>query len=144
LRNDAPSQGLPPLVIGSAVALPPGTNRTQLAVLTPFRAIGVMVDGEREALASRDDLAGLRRHTLLVDVPPGTERTVVLDLTGEVEPGPTYRLGWFNQPLLNDDSSQLLIEPVGAVFSDGSEKGRVEIGDERVARVSVTVGKSSR
>jgi hypothetical protein len=140
LRNDAPPQGLPAIVIGSAVALPPGTNRTQLAVLTPFRAIGAMVDGDRHALASRDDLEGLHRHTLLVDVPPGAERTVVIDLTGEVEPGSTYRLAWFNQPLLNQDSSQLLIEPVGARFSDGSQEGRLEIGDERVADVTVSVG----
>ena len=45
LRNGAPAEGLPPLVNGAAVPLPPGTNRTQLAVLSPFDAVGMMVDG---------------------------------------------------------------------------------------------------
>lgn len=139
LRNDAPAQGLPALVIGSSVALAPGTNRTQLSVLSPFDAVGTMVDGRQVGASSRADLEGLRRHSVLVDLPPGAERTVVIDLEGSVEAGPTYRLRWFNQPLLNDDDSQLLIEAVGATFPGGASEGRVPIGDRRVETIAVVV-----
>jgi hypothetical protein len=138
LRNDAPAAGLPALVIGAAVALPPGTNRTQLSVVSPFDAVGTMVDGQPVGSSSREDLDGLRRHSVLVDLPPGAERTVVVDLEGSVEPGPTYRLQWLNQPLLQDDSSQLLIEAVGATFPGGASEGRVPIGDRRVESISVS------
>ncbi len=139
LRNDAPAEGLPSLVIGAAVPLPPGTNRTQLSVLSPFDAVGMMLDGERIGYSTRDDLAGLHRFSVLVDLPPGAERTVVLDLGGRVERGPTYRLRWFNQPLLNPDDAQLVITPVGATFPDNRRAGRVQIDDRRVTDLTVSV-----
>ena len=132
LRNGAPAEGLPPLVNGGAVPLPPGTNRTQLAVLSPFDAVGMMVDGQPAAYSSREDLEGLRRYSVLVDLPPGGERTVVLDLEGEVEPGTSYPLTWFNQPLLNPDRSQLEIRADGSTLAGGAASGRTDIGSRRV------------
>lgn len=137
LRNAATAEGLPPLVNGSAVALPPGTNRTQLSLLSPFEARGAMVDGQGVGYSSRTDLTGLRRYSVVVDLPPGSERTVVLDLLGEVEPGPTYSLRWFNQPLVNDDTPRLLIETSGKPFGDGTDRGSVELGEQRVVELSV-------
>lgn len=138
LHNDAPSSGLDQEVIGGAPGAAPGTNRTQLSVLSPFDAIGALVDGTPTPLASRRDLPGLRRHTLTVDVPAGGRRDVVIDLSGEVEAGPLYQLRWYNQPLLQADESQLIIRPVDASLPGGGDDGRVEIDDDRV--VDITIG----
>lgn len=137
LRNDAPAQGLPPLVTGASVPLPPGTNRTQLAVLSPFDAIGMMIDGETTSYSTREDLVGLNRYSVLVDLPPGGERTIVLDLEGDVEPGISYPLSWFNQPLLNPDRSQLEIQPDGFTLAGGGARGRTDIGSRRLTELLI-------
>lgn len=137
LHNDAPSSGLDPEVLGSAPGAAPGTNRTQLSVLSPFDAVGALVDGAPAPIGSRRDLPGLRRHTVTVDVPPGGRRDVVIDLAGEVDAGPLYRLRWYNQPLLQPDESRLIIRPVDATLPGGGSEGRVEIDDDRVVDVIV-------
>ncbi len=139
MRNDAPSAGLPLLVNGSSAATPVGTNRTELSVLSPFDAVGAMLDGTSQPFGARDDVNGLRRYTLTVDLPPGTERTVIFDLTGDVDAGPSYRLRWYNQPLPNDDVSQVLVRLQGATFPDGAEAGRVVVGERRVEDLLVRV-----
>jgi hypothetical protein len=139
LHNDAPSSGLDQEVLGGAPGAAPGTNRTQLSVLSPFDAVGALVDGAPTPIGSRRDLPGLRRHTLTVDVPAGGRRDVVIDLSGEVDPGPIYRLRWYNQPLLQADESQLIIRPVDATLPGGGSDGRVAIDDDRVVDIVVGV-----
>lgn len=140
LQNDAPAEGLPPVVNGSAAATPPGTNRTEVSVLSRFDALGAMVDGETRAFSSRPDLDDLHRYSLIVDLPPGGQRTVILDLEGEVRAGDIYRLNWYNQPLVNADTSRMIIEPVGAPLADGSDAGSLNIGSARVERIVVAAG----
>jgi hypothetical protein len=137
LHNDAPASGLPPLVIGSSVALPPGTNRTELSMLSPLDAVGAMVDGQASGFGTRTDVDGLHRYALLVDLPPGGTRTVVFDLEGRVRPGTEYDLTWYNQPLPADDSSRLVVEPVGTTLAGGEDRGSVAVGTRRVERLSV-------
>lgn len=137
LRNDAPADGLPPVVGGSSVANPAGTNRTELSILSPLDAVGARIDGEERSYGSRPDVADLRRYSLVVDLPPGSQRTVILDLTGSVATGTVYRLAWYNQPLPNPDESRLIVDPVGTRLADGSESGSVPIGPRRIERVSV-------
>lgn len=141
LHNDAPAEGLPPVVIGAVGATPSGTNRTELSVLTPFDAIGVMVDGTTQPYSSRDDIDGLRRYAVTVDVPPGGERTVIVDLEGSVRAGDLYRLTWYNQPLANPDRSRVIVEPVGTSLLDGSSSGGISVGDRRVERITFAARK---
>lgn len=139
LSNEAPATGLPPLIGGGELPLPLGTNRTQLSVLSPFDVVGAMVDGRTVGTSSRSDLPGMRRHTVALELPPSTERTVVVDLIGTVDPGRTYHLTWLRQPLLTPDRAQLVIEADGARFVGGAAEGRVELDDGRVTDLRVRV-----
>ena len=132
LRNDASGSGASGLVNGAAVAIPLGTNRTELSILSPFDAVGAMVDGVPVGVGTREDVHGLSRHSLVVDLAPGGEQTVILDLEGRVERGPAYRLGWYNQPLPNEDDSRVIIDPDGAKLSNGIESGSILVGPKRV------------
>lgn len=128
LRNDAPASGLSGLVLGSSIQVPEGTNRTELSVLSPFDAVGAMVDGRPAAFGTRDDIHGLRRYALVVDLPPGGERTVIFDLEGAVRPGPEYVVRWFNQPLPNPDRSRVILR---ASPGDSAAVGE-EVGHRRI------------
>ena len=101
-------------------------------MLSPFDAVGAMLDGAAQPFGAREEVNDLRRYTLTVDLPPGTERTVIFDLTGDVDAGPSYRLRWFNQPLPNDESRRSSCGCRQATFPDGSESGRVIVGDRLV------------
>jgi hypothetical protein len=92
LRNTAPSGGLPFYVIGSATQppLPLGTNRTALLVYTRVPAVERQLDGEGP-VGRTDVTAGRYLHQIVVDLPPGVTRTVVLRLDGEIGDQP-YRL----------------------------------------------------
>ena len=100
-----------------------------------------MVDGDVQGYGSREDVHGLRRYSLDVDLPPGGVRTVIFDLAGRLEPGPTYRLQWYNQPLPNEDRSRVIVDPVGTTLADGSDQGSVEVGTRRVEHLSIAAEK---
>ncbi len=140
LRNDAPAAGLDEVVIGSGPGAASGTNRTQLAVLSGFETTGVRVDGDDVPWGTRADVNGLTRSTVRLDVPAGGTRTVVVELEGSVDTGDTYRLRWFNQPLVNTDTSRLVIRSSGEPFSGGGTEGVVPLGDGRLEALDVTVG----
>lgn len=133
LTNTAPATGLAQLVGLPPPGGSPGTNRTELAVLTPLSASGATIDGVRTPIGTRDDLPGLRRHTLSLDLAPGQSRTVVFDLSGQLA-GPDYRLRWIGQPLANPDEAQLTIRSTGARFVGDVEAGSLELtqGDHDV------------
>ncbi len=132
MHNSSPSGGLPVEFIGGRVGNEPGTNRTELSVLSRFDAIGAMLDGEPLALGRRDDINDLARYTVAVDIPPGGTRTVVMDLAGTVDPGPEYRLTWFSQPLPNADRARVIVEPVGTMLVGGQRSAAHILDDSRV------------
>ena len=112
LRNDAPAGGLPPYLIGNSGGRPDGTNITDLAIVTPFEATSATVDGVETVMSPlRDD--NVWRHTVRTEVPPGGERRVVVALEGEVSPGARYRLRFSGQPLVNDDSTRVVVTADG-------------------------------
>lgn len=132
MHNSSPTGGLPVEFIGGRVGNEPGTNRTELSVLSRFDAIGAMLDGEPLALGRRDDINDLQRYTVAVDIPPGGSRTVIMDLTGEVDPGPEYRLTWFSQPLPNADRARVIVEPLGTTLLGGQTSAAHQLDDSRV------------
>lgn len=139
MRNDAPASGVSTLVNGSAFVMAPATNRTELSILSPLVAVGAMLDGKQHPYGTRDDVHDLRRYSLVVDLPPGGERTVILDLEGEIDPGPTYHLAWYNQPLPNRDASRVVLDPVGATLPGGGDRGSVKVGSDRVEHLAIEV-----
>jgi len=126
LTNTAPAGELPAVVGNLAPGTPPGTNRTELAVLTPFTVSGATLDGHPAALGTRTDVDGLQRHTLALDLSPGATRTATFDLAGHVD-GPDYRLRWIAQPLVNPDDATLVIRSSGSPFRGGASSGRVDL-----------------
>ncbi len=138
LTNTAPAEGLAPVVGLPPPGGSPGTNRTELAVLTPLRTTGASIDGVRAPIGTRTDLPGLLRHTVSLDLAPGQSRTVVFDLSGHLDPG-DYRLRWVGQALANPDQARLTIHSSGAPFLGGVEAGTVELtpgGQDLTVRVA--------
>lgn len=136
MKNEAPAEGLPAVVLGDGSDLPPGTNRTQLAVLTGLDPVGAMVDGETTTFGRRADVGGMQRLTVPVTIGPGATKTVIFDLEGDLQPG-DYRLRWYSQPLVRPDMSRLIFRPVGTTLPDGDEIGALPLGSGRLQVVDV-------
>ena len=112
LRNDAPAGGLPAYAIGNSAGLPIGTNISDLAIVTPFEATSVTVDGIDADVSSLFD-DGVWRHNVRVEIPPGGSVEVKVGLEGDLEPGTTYQLRFGGQPLVNKGSSKVTVRADG-------------------------------
>lgn len=115
LSNDAPSENLPPVVIGNGFEAPPGTNRTDVSIVTPLGLVGAVVDGEVVSVGSIDE-GRLRRHTVRVTLEPGQTRTVEFRITGELASGPRYRLAVVGQPMLQESPLEVVVRSTGAAI----------------------------
>ncbi|HET6951983.1 MAG TPA: DUF4012 domain-containing protein [Acidimicrobiales bacterium] len=100
LKNNAPAEGLPDYVIGNAVGLPPGTNRSFVSVYSPFELVAARRDGSPILLQSEVE-AARNVYSTFVDIPPGGSVRIELDLTGAVEG--RYRLNMPVQPFATPD-----------------------------------------
>ena len=81
LTNNAPTAGLPPYVIGNAVGLPEGTNRTWLSVYTALPMVAAQVDGVPDGMQT-SDVFGWHVATRFVNIPAGSSVIVTLTLQG--------------------------------------------------------------
>lgn len=126
LRNTVPAGGVNRVVGGNSAGAPPGTNVTDLVVMTPFRLTLATVDGV-EAAAQPLFEDGVWRHTVRVAVPAGTTKRVELYLQGAVDPGPVYRLTYVGQSLVRPGDADIVVYPVrGRLAQDrrsGTEAG---------------------
>ncbi len=134
---------LPPGDLGTEVTIPapgaaPGTNRTQLSIVTPLQATGALLDDTAIPIGSTSESGDLRRHSVTVDLLPGEQRTVSFDLHGRVSPGERYRLRWVAQPLVLPADARLLISSRGAPLAGGAQDGMVALGTDRVVDVVVS------
>jgi hypothetical protein len=118
LSNTAAESGLPDLVGKAPPGLPPGTNRTTVAVLNPGRVKGATLDGEPVPVGTRQESRGVRRHSFLVDLPPGAERVLEVELQSTAGPG-RYVLQWIGQPTVAPGSTDISIRASG--LDDRSE-----------------------
>lgn len=85
LRNNAPTTGYPTYVIGSEfIDMPLGTNRTMLSVYTPLVRTRATLDGEVIGL-SNGTQQGWNVYGLLLDLEPGSEHILTIELVGEVD-----------------------------------------------------------
>jgi hypothetical protein len=117
LRNNAPASGLPDYVIGSAIGLPPGTNKSYVSIYTLHDASQMRIDGEPVPTQSETE----REHNVystFVTIPPGETARIELDVTGRIE-GDRYRLSIAQQPLVWAEQAEVNIgvggdDPVSA------------------------------
>ena len=84
LRNEAPISGEPAYLIGNLVDAPTGTNRTWLSVYSPLDLVGLTVDGQEVEVDAGGEL-GRNVWSVFIDIPPGAEAIVEVELEGEVD-----------------------------------------------------------
>jgi hypothetical protein len=129
LRNTAPASGLPHYVIGNSstraqVPGPPeGTNLTWLSVYSPLDLTSAEVDGTAVPVQIEREL-GVRVYSSDLQIPPGSEVTLVLELNGEIAVGDDYDLVMVQQPLVNNDSVLVNVRssaPDWQVVGEGAE-----------------------
>lgn len=114
LRNEAPSSGEPPYLIGNLVDAPTGTNRTWLSVYSPLDLVGLTIDGEPVAVEAEREL-GRNVWSVFVDVAPGAEAVVEVELEGEVDlSGGTYRWDLLPQTTVRPDAVTAEVTFLGA------------------------------
>ena len=130
LRNTTPDGPLPDVVANPAPGNPPGSNRTQLSVLTPLRAMRATVDGNSVGVGTQVEQGRLLRHSLVVDLPPGAARTVTVRLEGTISTD-EYRLRWVPQPLLTPTVARLRIESTGRPFAGQQQGGTWDLPNRR-------------
>ncbi len=143
LRNTAPEEGLPDSVIGNTMDLPPGTNRMYFSFYSPHHLEEGSVDGAALPFEVHEEL-GWWVYSRYVEVPPGSEVVIRLELTGSLDPGNSYRLRIDHQPLVNDDRVSVDLHlPEGWVEESGGDPtgtlgsaGGVQLEED----VSVEVG----
>lgn len=139
---------VPPGELGTEVTIPapgaaPATNRTQLSIVTPWRATGALLGDTEVPIGSAPESEDLWRHTVTVDIPPGEQRTVSFDLQGRVRAGERYHLRWVAQPLVRAGEARLLISSRGAPLAGGERGGMVPLGTERVVDVTVSTDRAA-
>lgn len=114
LHNTAPEGGLPGVVGQPVDGLAEGSNRTMVSVLSPWSVGQATLDGEPAAVGTQQELRGIRRHNLLVDLPPGATREVVVDLQGEIGAGGVpYLLQLVGQATALDHQVDVRVERTG-------------------------------
>lgn len=112
LENRAPATGLPDYVIGSGgpVEVPPGTNRLHLSVYSPLTLDGATIEGRPLPMEPGHE-QGRAVYSAFVAIPPGESRTVRLELSGGLAPGPRYRLDLGHQATIEPDAVDVQVEP---------------------------------
>lgn len=143
LRNEAPTKGPPPYVIGNLTTppLPTGTNKSYLSVYSPLLLTGARVDGAQ--LFMESELERNRHvYSTYVTIPPGGQAVVELDLQGRLDAGADYRLGVHRQPFLAPDALTTALQvPKGWQVGEGrgtrSRSQRVEQSADRTTRWSL-------
>jgi hypothetical protein len=112
LRNEAPTSGYPPGVIGTnGRGLPPGTNKTLLSFYTPLGLDGALVDGSAQPFQTELEL-GYHAYRHYVVVPAHATVVVELKLSGIIPSGAQYRLGFGVQPMVNPDQLSIRLRGV--------------------------------
>jgi hypothetical protein len=103
MRNDAPPDGLPRIVIGNGRDAPFGTNLMVLSLYSPLELTGAELDGA-DLTMIRSNEAGLATYTARVDVPPLSTRTLTVSLEGGVDlSAGRYDLTVMPQAMVNPD-----------------------------------------
>ncbi|HEX7135693.1 MAG TPA: DUF4012 domain-containing protein [Iamia sp.] len=135
LRNEAPASGEPAYLIGNLIDAPNGTNRTWLSVYSPLDLVGLAIDGQEVEVDAAVEL-GRNVWSVFVDIPPGAEAVVEVELAGEVDLSDgTYRWDLLPQTTVRPDRIEATVTFLGARISEAPV--------ERAAPGGVTVDGST-
>ena len=107
LTNTAPSTGLPPVIIGNSVGLPPGTNSTYLSVYSALPFVEATLDGEPYPFSVGAD-KGYLVATSFIDIPPGETVVVQLLLEGGLDLSDGYSLVVRTPPTVRPFRTQII------------------------------------
>lgn len=105
LANDVPD-GLPDDVAGNPFGLPAGTNRSYLSVYSPLTYTAAAVDGQPRSLEVEEE-AGWHVYSTFVDIPPGGEVVLQIELGGSFDAASPYSLWLRSQPMALPDVVRL-------------------------------------
>ena len=107
LRNDAPTSGLPPIVIGNA-SDPPGNNRMVLAVHSALTLEELRIDGVVTPVESHEEFGGFS-YRVITEVPAGATHELSYTLSGRLTPSSEYNLDVSAQPMVNADAYSVTV-----------------------------------
>lgn len=152
ITNNAPPSGLPDVILSSGDRIrggdtPLGTNGITLFFYTPLLlddgvARSALGEGPLSLQAERE--FGMSVYTGRFNIPAGQTLTLVLNLSGTIDPSDTYRLTVANQPMVNPDDMTVTVTPRAGytagpgdgfeVLDDGSATTTVDTadGDQRL------------
>lgn len=139
LRNDAPPAGLPLAIIGSNdQGLPLGTNAMFFSFYTPHLVREIRLDGEEWQTEVQRE-GGYRVYSRFLELGPGQEIIIEIDLMGELPAGGTYELQVLQQPVVHPDQLSARVEFrrgwfIEDVLGDQVIQGRQELQLTRAQR----------
>lgn len=141
LENQVPAEPYPDYMLGNAVGLPRGTNRSFVSIYSPFALEAARIGGQPAALQSEVEL-GHNVYSTFVDIPPGGTVEIEVDLSGAIA-GHRYVLDIPVQPFARPDEASVRVEVAGAVAAsrDADVEGNVATWSDtldRARRVSVS------
>jgi hypothetical protein len=138
LRNEAPTEGLPRIVLGNALELAPGEEplaRGESFLLTTvystFPIASVSLDGEPVGFLAGTEL-GHHTAQLYVRIPSGGTRELRAEVGGRVAPGDRYRVTALRQPTVVADRLEVSLTVPDGWRVVGAP--RAEEQDRRVER----------
>jgi hypothetical protein len=124
LTNDAPTSGLPSVVIDSpgVPSTPVGTNLTWLTLYSPLFFDHVDVNGVRGGMTVGQEL-GMNAYSAFIDVPSESTVRLTVHLFGHIDKGLSYRLALRLQPSANPQSTIVEVRAAPGWRLSGDQKG---------------------
>jgi hypothetical protein len=138
LSSTAPTDGKPSIVVANRNGHPPGTNSSNLFILTPLEVDAISVDGEEQETWVSQEEGALHRRGLPVVIPPGATVTVQFALSGPLDMEEGYRLTMLHQPVVVNDQLSLAVADTDGVVWLEQPDGDAETEPERPRTVSRT------
>jgi hypothetical protein len=134
LDNQVPDGPLPDVVANPIPGLEAGTNRLTLSILSPWSVVGATLSGAPVNVGTQQELRGVRRHSIVVDLPPGERRVADIQLKGNVGAGVPYLLRWVGQPTADD--SPVSVTVVGSGGDDDAFSRRTNGAEDALWQLS--------
>ena len=141
LRNEVPSLDLPLPVVGNARGAPAGTNIAWFTVFTPHVVTSATIDGEPMVSGGSVEQGLNGWNTPLIEIPPGGEVVIELELAGGLDLSDGYALQVLPQPVANPDEMRVDLTVLGGTVSGtGSLTAELLGGEPVVAPTRFDVG----
>lgn len=150
LRNDAPSSGLPPYIIGTGELAPRGDSGSYVSLYTSLGVTETSIDGERVLFQGESEY-GVLVLSRGVIIPSKGSRTIRMHLRGSVPiDGGQFTMSLPHQPVVNADPFTLTIRstdpsrPIRSITGPGREQqvdadGSVTVSGDQTSNQHLTI-----